>query len=145
MTQALRGLGTLLKIGDGGSPTEVFTTIAEVVSITGPSLGLDTADATNMDSPGGWEEHIGTVLRSGEVGLDLNFHPTEATHRDASGGLLNDMKNKTVRNFELHFTDAGATVWTFAALVTGFEVSAPHDDRLSATVTLKLSGAPTLA
>jgi len=143
MSNAISAFGTLLKIGDGGSP-ESFTTIAEVKDISGPSLSLDTEDVTSHASSGGWEEHIGTILRSGEVSFDINFIPTHATH-DASTGLIADMKNRTVRNFQLVFPDASSTTWAFSALVTGFEPSEPVAGSLGASVTLKLTGEPTLA
>lgn len=143
MTLGTSAFGTLLKIGDGAT-SEAFTTIAEVVTITGPSLAMDPLEMTNHDSPGQWEEHIGGTLRSGEVTFDINYIPAAATH-DASTGLLNDYENRTVRNFQLVFTDAGTTTWAFSAFVTGFEPSAPFDDKLAASVTLKLTGQPTLA
>lgn len=143
MTQATSGFGTLLQIGDGGGP-ESFTSIAEVSSITGPSLSLDTAEATHHTSPGGWDEHIATLLRGGEVGFEVNFLPADAT-QSFSTGLLKDMTDKTLRNFQIVFPDPGTTTWAFAAFVTGFEPAAPVDDKLAASVTLMISGQPTLA
>jgi predicted secreted protein len=144
MTGAIASFGTLLQIGDGGTP-ENFTTIAEVRDISGPSLELDVEEVTSHDSPGGWEEVVGTILHGGEVEFDINFIPTETTHRDAAGGLLRDMKNRTLRNFKLVFPDPGNTTWRFAALVTNFEPEASVDGSLSASVTLRISGQPTLA
>jgi predicted secreted protein len=143
MTLGISAFGTLLKIGDGGTP-ETFTTIAEVRDISGPSLALDTADVTSHDSPGGWEEHIGTILRSGEITFTVNFVPTHATH-NPSTGLIADMVNREVRNFQLVFPNVGNTTWAFAALVTGFEPAEPVDDALTADVTLKLTGQPSLS
>lgn len=140
----ISSFGTLLKIGDGATPTENFTTIAEVLDIGGPSLGLDTEEITNHDSTGGWEEVIGTILRSGEVTFEINYDPAGATH-DASTGLIADMVARTLRNFQLVFPDSGTTTWSFAAYVTGFEPGAPVAGKLSASVTLKPSGQPTLA
>lgn len=140
---ATSSFGTLLQIGDGGAP-ENFVTISEVLDISGPALSLSTAETTNQDSTGGWEEFVGTILRSGEVTFDVNFLPTDATQSFAAGLIL-DMVNRTLRNFQLIFTDAGTTTWAFAALVTGFEPSAPVDGKLSASVGLKISGQPTLA
>lgn len=143
MTQGIPAFGTLLKIGDGAT-SEVFTTVAEVTNIGGPSLSADTADMTHHESPGGFEEVVVTILRSGEVSLDLNYIPGHAT-QDASTGLLADYIAKTLRNFQLVFPDAGATQWGFAAFVTGYEPDAPHADGLGLSVTLKISGQPTLA
>jgi len=143
MSNAVSAFGTLLKIGDGGEP-ETFTTIAEVTDISGPSLSADTIDVTSHDSPGGYREFIQGLKDAGEVTFTINFIPTEATH-DASTGLLKDYNDGTLRNFQLVFPDPGNTTWSFAAVVTGFEPSEPTDDKLSADVTLKISGQPTLA
>ena len=140
---AISAFGTLLKIGDGGSP-ESFTTIAEVTNIGGPSLSLDPIDVTNHSSTGGWKEFIGGLLDGGEVSFEINYDPVGATH-DASTGLIADMSARTVRNFQLVFPDTGNTTWSFSALVTAFQPSEPIDNKLSASVTLKVSGQPTLA
>ena len=71
MTQAVSSNGTLLKMGDGGSP-EAFTTIAEVLDITGPQLEAGTEEVTNQDSAG-WREYIVTLLSGGEVSFDVNW------------------------------------------------------------------------
>ncbi len=98
---------------------------------------------TSHDS-GGWREYIGTLLTGGEVSFDLNFIPTSAT-QSYSSGLIEDMVSRTKRNFNLVFSDTGATTWAFTALVTGFKPSAAVEDELAAEVTLQITGAPTLA
>ncbi len=138
----ISAFGSLLKIGDGGTP-EAFTTIAECYDISGPSLALDAIEITHHTSTDGWREFVGGLLDGGEVTLSINFDPVGATH-GYSSGLVEDMVNRTKRNFQLVFPDPGTTTWAFTALVTGFEVKAPIDDRLSSDVTLKISGKPTL-
>jgi predicted secreted protein len=129
--------GTLFKRG--------ATTIAQVKNISGPGLSLDTEDVTTHDSASGWEEVVGTILRSGEVTLDLVYDPNEATHKNSSGGLLYDLTSKIATTYSIVFPSTAAVTWSFSALVTGFEPSAPADGALTASVTLKLTGAPTLA
>ncbi len=143
MSEAIAAFGTLLKIGDAATPTENFTAVAEVVNITGPNLSMDPIEVTHQGSAGGWKEFIGGLLDGGEVTCDINYIPTETT-QNATAGLINDMENKTVRNFKLVFSDIGNSTWAFPALVTGFEPSAPVEDKLAVTVTLKVSGQPTL-
>jgi len=140
---AIPAFGTLIKIGDGGGP-ENFTTIAELMDIKGPKFKMDTEDVTNHLSAGSWEEVVGTILRSGEVTFDVNFVPQNATH-SYSSGLLRDMVNKTKRNFKLVFPDTAVTTWAFTALITGFEPEMPVKSKLKASITLKISGQPTLA
>jgi predicted secreted protein len=121
------------------------TTVAQVTNISGPGLSLDTTDVTTHDSASGWEEVVGTILRSGEVSLDLEYDPNGATHKNASGGLLADLIAKTPQTYSIVFPTSPAVTWSFSALVTGFEPSAPADGALTAAVKLKLTGAPTLA
>jgi len=85
------------------------TAYAQVTSIDGPELSLDTVDVTSHDSAGGWEEVVGTILRSGEISMDLVFDPAHATHKYAAGGLTYDMVQKTPIEFTLEFPDAGTT------------------------------------
>jgi predicted secreted protein len=142
-TQAVAAIGTLLKIGDGGSP-ETFTTIAEVRDITGPSLSLTLVDVTSHDSTGNYIENIPTFKSGGTVTFQLNFLPSHAT-QSAASGLLAAYNNRTLRNFQLVFTNPGNTTWSFAAYVTQFTPSAPVQGALTASVTLSIQGAPTLA
>lgn len=136
-TQGTSGFGTLLKIGDGGG-TEVFTAIAEVKSISGPSLSLETIDATHMSSPSGHREILPSFKNAGEVSFDVNFLPGVGTQ----ASLFTDWTNRTLRNFQLAFPDGNSTVWSFAAYVTNLSVNAPMDDVLGASVTLSISGPP---
>ncbi len=143
MPGAISAHGTLLKIGDGEA-SETFTTIAEVTSISGPALVTDAVDTTSHDSPSNHREFIGGLKDAGEVTFDINYIPTNPTH-DATGGLLADYVARTLRNFQLVFSDSGNTTWSFTAIVTGFESNEPVDAQLTASVTLRITGAPTLA
>lgn len=137
-TAAKEGYGTLMKIGDGAMP-EVFTTIAEVKDISGPSLSMDTIDVTNQSSTGAWEETIKSILRSGEVTFDVNFLG-DATQWTTTG-LLSKFTARTTTNFQLVWTNSKQVA--FSALVTGFAPSAPVGDALTASITLKVTGVPT--
>lgn len=141
---ALFAAGTLLKIGNGGTPTETFATIAEVTDISGPKMSLDKIETTSHDSVDGWKEYIGGLLSAGDVTFDVNFSPTGATHGYTSG-LLRDMVQRTKRSFQIVFPDAGRTTWLFTALVTGFDPKSPVEDALTASITLTITGKPGLA
>lgn len=120
-------------------------TYAQVTNISGPSLSLDTEDVTSHDSDGAWEEVVGTILRSGEITMDIVYDPGDATHSSAANGLLTDLIARTlIDNFHLVFSDDGVIEWDFKAFVTGFEPSMPVGGALTAVVKFKLSGEPTL-
>jgi predicted secreted protein len=139
---AISGKGTIIKQGDGADP-EVFTTIAEVKSIGGPSFSSDTIDTTSHDTAGAWRDFIASLIDPGELTFDLNFVPTHGTH-DGTTGLLSLLVSRARTNFQFVFPDTAATTWELAGIVTGFEIGAPTDDVLSASVTIKLVGAPVL-
>lgn len=142
-TGAKSSFGTYLKIGNGAT-SETFATIAEVLDIEGPTLELETEDVTSHDSTDGWAEHIGTILNGGEVSFEMNWLPANAT-QSFTAGLLKDMVSRTLRNFQLVVPAAASLTWSFAALVTGFEPDLPVKGAQKASITLLISGKPTLA
>lgn len=143
MSNAISAFGTQLQRGDGGGP-EVFTAVAEVSKIDGFEISMDTPEVTNHQSTEGWREYVAGLIDGGEVALELNYIPTNAT-QNATAGLLADLKNRTKRNFKIVFPDSGSTTWSFSAFVTKFKPSAPTDDKLMGTATVKVTGKPTLA
>jgi predicted secreted protein len=139
MTEGVIGLGTILKIGDGATP-EVFTAIAEVKDITGPGLTREFADFTHQQSSGGYREYKPTFKNSGDVTFKCNFLPDDETQGFATGGLLKDYEDGTLRNFQLVFPDFGATKAAFAAYVANIQPGAPIAGPLELNVTLRVTG-----
>lgn len=131
-TAAVSGFGSVLKKG--------ATAIAEIKSISGPSLSRNTIDATNMDSANGWKEFIGGLKDAGEVSIECNFLPTNATQKAA----YTDLGDGSVDAYSIVWSDSGGTTWTFNAICVGFDPKAELDGALSATMKFKLTGAPTL-
>jgi len=145
MTSALIGKGILFSRGDGASP-EQFVKVAEVVNVSPPALSRDSVQATHTDSPGGAHEYIPGLRDGGECTVTVNFLPANATQGNASGGLLHDYNNQDVaRNYRVTFPNSPATTWTFAGFITGFQPVAPIDDRMTAEITFKVTGVPTIA
>lgn len=130
-TAAKLGMGTTLKQGT--------TTIAEVTSISGPGLKRDKVDATNFSSANNAREFIYGLLDGGEVELELNFLPSDATQQALTTALVS---GTTYQAYTITWTDG--TAWTFNALVTAFQPTGKVEDRLTASCTLSITGAPTL-
>ena len=139
MSDPIIGL-TLLKRGDAGTP-EAFTTIANVGDISGLDLKNQMEDSTTHSSAS-TEESFPTIQSYGPVKFPVNFLPTDATH-NYSAGLIKDWKNRTKRNFQMVFSDG--TTWTFGAYVEQVTVKATVKGILQADVTLRVTGAATLA
>lgn len=137
MSAAISAKGAILKIG--------ATAIAEVLTITGPGLKIDTVDVTSHVSAGSWKEFVPVLKEAGEVTFEINYVPTDATHKNAAGGLVYLLANMSSQVFSLVWPDGGATTWTFTGYVVGFAPSAAHDGILKAAVAIKITGSPTLA
>lgn len=130
--------GVQLKRGDGAEP-EVFTAIANLTNLEDGGRTRNTIDVTAHDSPNKYMEFVGGLIDPGEVTIDINYDP--AVH----DVLENDLEDEDPRNYQVVFPDVGATTFSFAAVMTGFSKSAPTDDKLSASLTFKVSGKPTIA
>lgn len=137
MSDAIAAFGTLLKLGTTNTTAATFATIAEVGDIDGPSDSVDTIEVTSHSSPSARKEFIASLIDSGEISFPINFIPDNATH-DATTGLQKTKNDRDLRKYQLVFPDS--TQAEFSALVTKFGMKAPVAGKLSADVTLKISG-----
>lgn len=114
-----------------------FTAVADVTSIDLLDVDVDTIDVSSHDSTAQWREFIAGMKDAGELSMDINYDPAlHAAIFTEVGG------NPKAHRFTL--TDAGAATVACDALVTGFKAQAPFDDKLSATVTIKVTGPVTI-
>lgn len=134
--------GTQFQRGDGATPSETFTSIANVTSIGGPERTRETIDVTSHDSPDQWMEFVGGLKDGGEISLELNYDPTESTH-----DLDDDFDDVLPRNYRIVIlpgTDDEYT-WTISGILTQLGDEFPYDDKMSRNMTCKVTGKPTLA
>jgi len=129
-------------LGTPGATGVAEVAVAQVTNISGPGLAVDTEDVTTHDQATAFEEVVATIIRSGEVSLDIVYDPAGATH-DAGTGLVYRMEDKIYSFFKLIFPDT--TEWEFSGYVTGFEPSDPVGGALTAAVKAKITGQPLLA
>ncbi len=140
-SNALGTQGISVKVGDGAS-TEVFTTIAEVTGFSGPTTESAEIEVTTLASAA--KEFIAGLADNGEVTLEVNAVPNDAQHRQIRADILEG----TTRNYQIDFNDkkssqTTSTTYTFAAFAKSFPFSAAADDKLSGTITLRITGAIT--
>lgn len=119
----------------GGSDGSVFTTIAEVKSISGPDQQAGIIDVTNMDSPNNTREFLPNLIDPGTLSFDINFLPGNTGHQ----ALQTVLTSRAKRNFRLIYTNSPANQADFAGYVTGLSISAGIEDALSASITVKLT------
>lgn len=136
-TEADIGYGSEFAIGDG---LGAFTPVAEVTSITPPSDSTDVIDVTHMASPNRTREFIQGLNDPGECSFEMNFVPGS----DADTAIQ-ALKGAGTKDFQITFPPGGtgAVTWTFSGFLTGYEPAVPNEDKMTATVTIKVTSSYT--
>ena len=132
MTQASIGYGSFFHISQDSGST--WFEIAEVFDITPPSSAVDQIDATHMQSPNRTREFIAGLSDPGSAAFTMNFVP----------GSASDLKIQEIRGTgeqvlcRITFPIGGE--WKFTGQIESYEPAIPTDDRMTASVSFKVSG-----
>ena len=129
-SNAVSGVGTVFNRWSGSA----WVPQAEINSITGPSMSRDTIDVTSLDSSGGYREFITGFRNPGTVTLSMNF--TRTTYEQ----MLDDFESSTAQNYQIDLPDDESTSLDFIGLVTELPLTIPADDKITADVTIQISG-----
>jgi predicted secreted protein len=134
MSNAIAGVGTVFRRWGGSA----WANIGEINSITGPGMTRDTIDVTSLDSTGGYREFIAGFRNAGTITLAMNF--TRATY----DLMKADFESDALVNYEIVLPDEDVTSLEFEGLVTELPLSIPADDKVTADVTIQVSGQVTI-
>lgn len=141
MTEARLGYGTLIQRWSGAA----WVTVAEQVTVSGPSLSSDDVEVTNHDSPNSTKEYIPALMDTGEISFNGNFIPSNASQQQ----LLTDQVNRTVSDWRIVLPDAVAeanrTRWSFEGYIKSIDFTYPTPTQMTINATMKLAGTATLA
>lgn len=133
MSDALLGYGTLFQTSDGGSPA-VWSTLAEVTSISPPAPTRDNIDLSHENGPDDWRENMPGLISPGEVKLEFNFIPDGTAYAD----LFAELSDREIRQRRIVFPNG--EIMGFYAFLTSLESDVPIDAQMKATATFQLSG-----
>jgi hypothetical protein len=117
-----------------------FQTIANVSGWDGPSLQNAEIDVTSLSSAA--KEFLGGLVDYGELTLDVNFDPNNAGHQLCMADQ--EANPPTVTNWRITFVNPTIN-WTWNAYVKSCQVSGKVDDKVTAKLTLRISGARTVS
>lgn len=140
MTDARIGYGTKYEIWDTSLSTPAFVEVAEVINVTPGEATADRIDATHMQSPNRRREYISGLIDNGEASFEINWVPGSPTDE-----LLRRVfdSGETVEH-RITFPGASPRVTcTFDASLIGYSKAIPIDDRMTATITVAVSGEET--
>ena len=113
--------------------------IAELTSITGPSMAVDPIDVTSHDSADKYRQFVAGLKDAGEITVEGNLISAVQGNY-----LVANITSGAEEDVIIAF-GAGPATFTCKGFCTGFEPDAPHDDKLSFSASFKITGKPTLA
>lgn len=127
--------GTVWAIStDGGT---IYTPVADVTEIGVLDAKADTIETTVHSSAGQWRTFVGGLKDGGELKMTVNYDPS------LHGTLWSTLAADGIKH-RVTLPDAGAAVVDFNGITTALSGSAPFDDKLTADVTIKVTGAPVI-
>lgn len=129
---AMIGAGTTFEV-ETAAGSGTYTALSEITDITPPSSSVDIVDVTHMESPNLTREFISGWNDPGEVSLDMNFVPGSTTDDFIIAWRLGGERRSA------RITFPNLVVWTFDAFVTGYTPAIPNEDKLTATLTCKVT------
>ena len=140
-TEAQIGSGSRFFL-DNNAGTPVLTELGEIISVTPPNSQTDDVDATHMQSPNRRKEYISGLIDDGEGTFEMNYVPGSVTDVLIRGAQTSGLS----KNYKIVIPD-GAGTWeiTGQCIVKGYERSIPIDNRMTATLTVRFTGAATEA
>lgn len=136
MAASQADIGYGASFGIEGSTPGTYVAVAEVVSVTPPGASREAVDVTHLNSDNETKEFIAGMAEWGDASITVNYLPS------ATDALMTAFTAKTDK-FQITFPSG--VKMRFAGIVTGYEIGEiVVDDKMSATFTVKCSGAATL-
>lgn len=138
-TQAWPALGTTLGVIISG---DTYSNVGEILSISNAGGGeVGERDTTNLAST--VHTNAPTIPDNGEVSFELNLDPTDTVHQQIR--TWKDSPPSTIPTWQVTYACTGTHTSTFAAWVKTFDGANAEgvDDNLTASITLRVTGAVT--
>lgn len=137
---ALLGYGTVFQVDTANSPLQ-FKYIGEVFNITPPSSTIDQVDVTHMLSPLRTREFIDGLIDAGECSFEMNYIPGSESDLLLLAIIATPIGTSRRRTCRIVYPNGAYD--TFSANLQSYEPSIPTDDKMTATVTWRVTGVVT--
>tara|TARA_R100001463_G_scaffold129363_2_gene188247 strand:- start:39 stop:443 length:405 start_codon:yes stop_codon:yes gene_type:complete len=130
---AITGNGTIFKYNS--------VAIGDIISISAPSVTVATIDTTSVASI--YRTFLGGTIDSGTMSLEIMYDPNSTAGAALEAEWEATASNAPVeRDCEIEFSDSSK--YAFKGILVGMSASVAIDDRVTASVEIKLSGAITV-
>lgn len=119
--------------------SDSLTQLSEIISVALPNSQIEDVEATHMASPNRRREFVAGLIDDGEGTVEMNYVPGSDTDVLIRAALADGV----TRDYKVVLPVADGSTWevTGDCIVKGYERNAPIDDRMTATLTIKFTGA----
>lgn len=140
-TEAQIGIGAEFWL-ENNAGTPVLTQLGEITGISMPNPQTAEVEATHFGSPDRRREYISGLIDDGEGTFEMNLVPGSATDALIRGAQASGL----TKAYKIVIPDGGGT-WEVEGdcIVRGYERNIPIDDRMTAILTVRFTGASTEA
>jgi len=129
---AFAGIGTKFQRLDSEAiPT--YQDIAGIYEMGGPSPTGNMIDGTTFDSTDGWKEFVRGLKDGGSASFSLLYNQTAAI------AMLADFNDPVPHSYKILFPGALGSV-LFDGFVSELPITIPIDDKVTISVTIKVTG-----
>lgn len=137
MSDAMIGYDLLIEVKPLGS-SGAYTALAECYDFTPPSDTVAEVEVTHFQSPHQRREYVPGLTDSGTASLEMNYVPGSATD------VLIDAARANSTIWEIVATYPNGVAVKFVGFVQEYTKAIPLDDRMTATVGFRVTGAVTI-
>lgn len=127
------GFGITVEV-ETGAGTDAFFEIGLVNAVELAGDTVDQFDKTHMKSPGGRKEYGNGLIDGGEGGFTVNWAPGNDTDLFMNGWMT-DRDTRKIR-----FTYPNGRYEQYPSNLTGWQRTAPMEDRMTGQATVKKAG-----
>lgn len=133
MSDVVTGVGVKFERWNAVGSSGDWVAIAQINSITGPSMTRETIDTTALDTEGGYRTFIAGFRNPGTLSLLMNF--TRAGYE----ALKDDFESDEVQNYRIIIPDDVETTLEFEGLVTEIPLTIP-EGKIAIDTVIQISG-----
>ena len=124
-------MSEVARVGTGITITFASGFLAEIIDVGGPGMTRGEIDTSHMGTTGGKTFKPTSLYDPGGLNVDIAFDPSETPPITSARAAV------TV-------TWPDGSTWAFNGFMTGYEPTAPLEEKMTASCTIKASGSITI-
>lgn len=125
------GWGTIMTFNTAAGGT---TALGELISVNPSGIEVSDIDISTMSSTDKWRTFVAGIRNAGELTVEIVFDAAEYTK------LIAQLSLSTIYTWTVTLPDTSTFICTgFVKTLGG---ASPHDDKITQSLTIKLTGTP---